>query len=244
MDRPFLYLKEDPANPYRLGRRQVPDAFPPERDARRLQAFFSKIETVTHVERVPCFDQGQLGSCTANAALGLMATEPYFEPGRLAALTEDRAVSLYEEETKLDDTQIPGQYPPDDTGSTGAWSMKALMNWGWISNYVHTRNTHVALGLLNTGPISIGVHWYQSMFTPDKDGNIPVDPQSGLAGGHQVAVVANDVTRQAVRIRNSWGTGWGDQGHAWLPWTSLDFLLHKGGDVVQPIPNIRKAAGR
>jgi C1A family cysteine protease len=237
VSRPFLYLPEDPSNPYRLGRRQIPDAFPADKDARRVSAFFARLKTVTHTEHVPVFDQGQLGSCTANAALGTMACDPFFEPGLAADLNEDWAVKLYEAETKLDDSQIPGQYPPDDTGSTGAWSMQALEQWGWIDNYVHTRNTHVALGLLNKGPISIGVHWFQSMFTPDAQNNIKVDPASGLAGGHQVCIVGNDIKRQAILVRNSWGTAWGDQGHAWLSWTSLDYLLDIGGDVVQPIMN-------
>ena len=234
MARDFRLLHEDPSNPYRLGRHLIPAAFPKDKDARTLGAFFAKIHTVHHDEHDPVFDQGQLGSCTANAALGVLACEPFWEPGR-DPLTEDVAVRLYSDETQIDNSQIPGQYPPTDTGSTGPWSMRALEKWGWIDDYVHTRRLHTALGLLNRGPISIGVHWYQSMFTPGKSNLITVDMTSGLAGGHQVAVIGNDTKAQAVLIRNSWGTGWGDGGHAWLRWSDFDRLLDKGGDVVQPI---------
>jgi C1A family cysteine protease len=48
-------------------------------------------------------------------------------------------------------------------------------------------------------------------------------------------VVANDVDGQRTLLRNSWGTGWGLDGHAWLAWTALDSLLGDGGDVVQPV---------
>jgi hypothetical protein len=232
--RQFRILPEKPGNPYRLGRHEVPDAFPEDKDACHLGAFFTKLKTVTHAEHDGVFNQGNLGSCTANAALGVLACEPFWEPGR-DPLTEDVAVRLYTAETKLDDSQIPGEYPPQDTGSTGPWSMRALEQWGWVDDYVHTRSTHIALGLLNRGPISIGVHWFESMFTPDKSNTIVVDPNSGLAGGHQVAVIGNDIHRQAVLVRNSWGTEWGDGGHAWLTWASLTQLLQLGGDVVQPI---------
>lgn len=230
----FRYLKEHPDNPYRLGRHQVPDALTPDKDARRLSAFFGKIQDADHRENVPVFDQGNLGSCTANAALGVLSCDPFFHAGR-TPFDEALAVRLYTDETKLDDTQIPGEYPPDDTGSTGIWSMRALEKWGWIDSYVHTRNLHAALVLLNKGPISIGVPWYRSMFEVDAKDFIQVDPASGLAGGHQVAIIADDVTQQAVRVRNSWGTSWGDNGHAWLKWGDLDHLLDSGGDVVQPL---------
>lgn len=238
----FRYLAEKPDNPFRLGRHQVHDALLPERDARQLHVLdrFLPIKTVTHKELVPCFDQGQLGSCTANAALGCLVTEPFGKAG--VSYTEDDAVALYTAETKLDDSQIPGDYPPDDTGSTGPWSMMALEQQGKIKSYHHTRSLHTALRLLNHGPISIGVTWYNSMFTPTNaapggpDGMvITVDEHSQVAGGHQVCIVANSVEHQHVLIRNSWGASWGDQGHAWLSWNDLDLLLHEGGDVVQPV---------
>lgn len=179
------------------------------------------------------FNQGQLGSCTANAALGTLVTDPFGHPG--ISYTEDDAVTLYELETRLDDSQIPGEYPPDDTGSTGPWSMLALEQQGRIKSFVHTRSAHHALLLLNTGPISVGVIWYQSMFTPDASATIHADTTSPVAGGHQVCIVGNDTAGKRIRIRNSWGTGWGDAGHAWLCWSDLDLLFREGGDAVQPV---------
>lgn len=234
----FRYLAESPDNPFRLGRHQVHDALLPERDARQLHVLhrFIGIKTVTHQEVEPVFDQGNLGSCTANAALGCLVTAPFAKAG--VTYTENDAVELYKVETKLDDSQIPGNYPPDDTGSTGPWSMMALEQQGKIKSYHHTRSIFTALRLLSHGPISIGVTWYNSMFdVVDQDGvkMIVVDEHSQVAGGHQVCVVGNSVEHQRVLIRNSWGTGWGDEGHAWLSWNDLDLLLHEGGDVVQPV---------
>ena len=229
----FHRFTESPNNPNRLGRHRMHDLLTPEREAFGFIDRFLPIKTVEHEEFVPAFDQGDIGSCTANAALGCLSTAPFGHAG--ITYTEADAVALYELETKLDDSQIPGEYPPDDTGSSGPWSMMALEKDGKIRSFVHTRDTHTALRLLNKGPISIGVTWYASMFTPDGDNVIHADETSGVAGGHQVCVVGNDVEKQRIRIRNSWGPSWGDQGHAWLSWADFAFLLHEGGDAVQPV---------
>jgi hypothetical protein len=229
----FRYLKELETNEYRMGRHQVHDALLPELEAVFEAGAQPKILSVVHQEFEAPFDQGQLGSCTANAALGCLVTDPFGHPG--VGYDEQDAVALYEIETKIDDRQIPGEYPPDDTGSSGPWSMQALEKQGRIRSWRHTRSLHTALRLLNAGPVSIGVPWYQSMFNPDSAGVLVVDPSSGVAGGHQIALTANDVAGQRVLIRNSWGTGWGQDGHAWLDWSDFDALLHDGGDVVQPV---------
>ena len=227
----FRRFTESPDAPYRLGRHQVHDALLPELAA--VVDETAPIVTVEHEEFLPVFDQGQLGSCTANAALGCLVTAPFGHAG--VAYDEDDALALYELETKLDDSQIPGEYPPDDTGSSGPWSMQALEKKGLIHSFRHTTALATALRMLNDGPISIGVPWYNSMFTPDDTATIHVDEDSGLAGGHQVCVVANDVKKKRVRIRNSWGLSFGDEGHCWLSWADFDKLLKQGGDVVQPV---------
>ena len=230
----FQRYPEHPNNPFRLGRHQVHDALLPEREAFGLVDRFLPIKTVTHREYEPVWDQGSVGSCTANAALGCLATDPFGADD--ASYTEDDALALYELETRIDDRQVPGHYPPDDTGSSGPWSMMALERQGKIRSWVHTRATHTALRLIKHGPISLGIPWFQSMFQVDTDGIIQVDETSGIAGGHQVCVTRNDAQKQRIYIRNSWGPDWGiDAGHAWLSWADLDFLLHEGGDAVQPV---------
>lgn len=227
----FRHLAEAPGNPYRLGRHQVPAALVAELEA--VIDLLEPIRSVAHEEYAPCFDQGRVGDCTMNAAYGCMVTAPYGHPG--VTVTQDTILSGYSLETGLDDSQIPGHYPPDDTGSTGAWSMTVLQHLGLIKSWHHTRALHTALVLLNKGPISIGIPWLEVMFTPDATGTIHVDRTATPVGGHQITVVANDTTNRRIRIRNSWGTSWGEDGHAWLSWDDFGWLLKQGGDVVQPV---------
>jgi hypothetical protein len=44
------------------------------------------------------------------------------------------------------------------------------------------------------------------------------EPQGPALAGHAFAVVGYDLPMQCLRIRNSWGRGFGDGGEAWLPW--------------------------
>jgi hypothetical protein len=219
--------------PFRLGRHVLHDARSLYWDADELVAHVTAPKTVMHQSVCVPWDQGELGSCTANAALGVLMTEPFHKASW--CFTEKDAVKLYSEETRLDDTEIPGHYPPDDPGSTGLWSMKALKNRGLISSYRHAFSLTTALRLLTLGPVSTGVPWFKSLFEPDPFATIHLDEASGLAGGHQVAVVGYDATTRKVRIRNSWGTSWGDGGYCWLPVDDWGRLLHLHGDVVVPV---------
>jgi C1A family cysteine protease len=53
-------------------------------------------------------------------------------------------------------------------------------------------------------------------------------PGDRLMGGHAIMAVGYDDNRQieasgpgALRIRNSWGTGWGQAGYGWLPYNYI-----------------------
>jgi len=85
-------------------------------------------------------------------------------------------------------------------------------------------------------PAMFGFTVYNSISQAEKTGKIPY-PTAGekIAGGHAIAAVGYDdnikikntnpkatETQGALLIRNSWGTGWGDGGYAWLPY---DYVL-------------------
>lgn len=175
-------------------------------------------------------DQGDLGSCTGNAAVQVLMCEPYASHlGR--TFTERDALSVYSAATRLDD--VPGSYPPNDTGSSGLAVMKALVERKLIRSYTHAFGIDHALGALMLGAVITGVDWYEGMFDPDPLGRVHL--KGDIAGGHEFTVVGYAGKRQWVRCLNSWGPGWGDGGYFWLSRKDWGKLLAAQGDVTVPV---------
>jgi hypothetical protein len=212
----------------------------------------SAIKSVDWTRRAAIFNQGNLGSCTGNAATGLLATD---SAGRVASTTvfitaagaaashglftnasyvldEAFAVKLYSLATILD--SYAGQYPPTDTGSSGIGVAKALKALGLASSYTHAFSLAALTSALQSGPVMIGIPWLNSMFSPGVDGRILVDEISGIAGGHEIALTAYDAATNEYRIDNSWGTSWGVGGSGYFSATDLTWLLSQQGDVTVP----------
>jgi hypothetical protein len=202
-------------------------------------------------------DQGQLGSCTGNAGIGCLGTDPLYDTVagvrafsqalrkliRRYSFDEAGAVALYSDATRIDDS--PGQYPPDDTGSDGLSIAKVLKAAGEIAGYQHTFTAHDALLALTVTPFITGTNWTQDMFTPDADGR--VHPTGAVAGGHEYVADEIDATNEQVWFTNSWGAGWGvvrdgRPGRFYMTFADYSALLAQQGDVTiftpltQPAP--------
>lgn len=67
-------------------------------------------------------------------------------------------------------------------------------------------------------PVVFGFTVYDN-FKPNAKGEIPMPRKGDRAqGGHAIVLVGYDDSRKAFLIRNSWGTGWGLKGYAWMPY--------------------------
>jgi len=212
----------------------------------------SALQSVAWTRRVPVLDQGQLGSCTGNAGTGALGTDSAARTASTSvtisvagaaashgcftagdhALDEAFAVSLYSLATVLDG--VPGQYPPDDTGSSGLGVAKALKALGLAAGYSHAFSLQALASALQSGPVIIGIPWLNSMFNPAADGRIPVDQASGVAGGHEIEIAAYDAGANEYWITNSWGSSWGLAGRGYLTAADLQWLLSQQGDVTVP----------
>lgn len=202
------------------------------------------IKSVDWTRRAPIFDQGNLGSCTGNAATGLLGTDSAARAGLTTVVLaddpnaswpvdENLAVEVYKLATTLDN--ITGSYPPDDTGSSGIGAAKALKKLGLATGYTHAFSLDALKSALQSGPVMVGTVWLESMFDPDlKTGFVKVDRKSQVAGGHEYVLSAYDATRQAFRIDNSWGASWGARGSAWITEADIQWLLAQQGDVTVP----------
>jgi len=202
------------------------------------------ITSVTWTRRAPVFDQGQLGSCTGNAAAGLVGTDsavrkgltstPVNKPGVVSVpVDEALAIDIYSLATTLDD--YSGQYPPTDTGSSGLAAAKALVKLGLATAYKHAFSITALQSALQSGPVMIGIKWLESMFEPGDGGLINVDRSSAVAGGHEFVVDGYDAANSTYRMTNSWGESWGAKGRAWFHEDDLKWLLSDHGDVTQPV---------
>jgi len=48
------------------------------------------------------------------------------------------------------------------------------------------------------------------------------------AGGHAVAIVGYDDAKQAFKVKNSWGTGWGERGYFWIGYDQMNNCVQFG----------------
>lgn len=217
----------EPTDP-RLGRHVFHDSRSRRFDLAELARPHLPTEPIRWARQGPVFDQGDLGCCTATAALGLMMTEP-FTGGEVFSAEDVHA--FYSAETRID--RLRGVWPPDDTGSNGLAAMKVLKRWGLVTGYAHAFSPYVAVAALTRGPIAVGTVWLNSMFEPT-NGRIYLDPASGVAGGHEYVIDGWDPKTRRVHMTNSWGEGWGDTGGATFEWADFVWLLGQHGDAVQP----------
>ena len=193
----------------------------------------STLSSARHLSKIPTLDQGQLGSCTGNAATKCLSYDPFWgEPevqqvlGSDEAADERYAVGVYSDATKLDD--YPGTYPPQDTGSDGLSVAKVLKSRGVISGYQHAFSLEALVSALAEQPVIVGTPWHQDMFHPAADGKQKIT--GAVAGGHEYCLDELDVENQRIWMQNSWGEQWGVQGRAYFTYDDMRSLLADSGD--------------
>jgi hypothetical protein len=211
----------------RLGRHIVHDERSRDFEAERA----AKIVSVEHATTGLPLDQGNLGSCTANALAGAVNTQPNYQAGGKVR-DENDAIALYKRETA--DEGEP--YPPNDPGGSGLAVCKAAIELGgWISSYTHAFGVQHALEALVKRPVITGVSWYDSFDQPDKDGLVEIKPGAQVRGGHEFVVVQIIAEHELVGADNSWGLTFGLNGRFYFSFETWDALLQQQGDVTVPV---------
>lgn len=200
-------------------------------------------------------DLDALGSCTANAATALVSVlhtaDTLAQYGLNTAdpvAAELWAIGLYADATTKDQWH-DSQWPTTDCGSSGLGVAKALKDHGLIDQYGTATTAEELCQLLQTGPVLMGLPWHEAFSSPVSDlallDEIPDWQNSPVVGGHEVCITAIEEVayddgngrlfhdHTILRIRNSWGSGWGDNGSFRMS-LSLYNSLRQGIDLIQP----------
>ena len=195
----------------------------------------------------PVYDQGQLGSCTANAISGAIQFEQkkqgakVFMPSRLFVYYNERVIEgtvnsdagaqirdgvksvanigvCPETEWPYDITKFANK--PGPKCYTDAKKCEAV-------GYQRLDSTNLLQlkGCIASGfPFVFGFTVYDAFESPAvaKSGilNMP-GPKEKVVGGHAVLAVGYDDSTQRFTVRNSWGKTWGIKGYFTIPYTYL-----------------------
>lgn len=189
----------------------------------------------------PIYDQGRLGSCTAQA---LIATFQFDDPNWRGS-----ALFLYYNERMLDNSVSSDKGSSISTGirsltqhgvcSESLWPYdcdkfatlpsaqcykSALEHQTLSSHHVTQDLTSMKESLLSGEPIVLGFMVYES-FESDAvaaTGLVPIPtPTEKCLGGHAVVVVGFNESARHWIMRNSWGPSWGDKGYFYMPYEYL-----------------------
>jgi C1A family cysteine protease len=194
----------------------------------------------------PVYDQGQLGSCTANAIGGALEfdqmkqKETAFTPSRLfiyynervieGTVDSDSGAQIRDGVKSVNKQGAPPEsdWPYDIAKFKDKPPQKAYDDAKQHEAILYQRLTPTLgqlKGCLAEGfPFVCGIVVYESFESQDvaSTGQVPL-PQAGeqQLGGHAIVAVGYDESQQRFIMRNSWGTSWGMAGYFTLPYPYL-----------------------
>lgn len=181
---------------------------------------------------IPRLDQGYEGACVGFAWSHELAAKPK----KVLNVTDDYARNIYHDAQKIDEWP-GGAYPgasPFYEGTSVLAGAKVVRERGAMEQYRWCFNlTDLLVAIGYTGPVVLGINWYEGMFNPDSKGFI--HPTGSIAGGH--AIIANGVSirNKLVKLHNSWGEDWGINGECYISWDDIERLLHEQGEACVPL---------
>lgn len=210
-----------------------------------LRAIPPSVDLTSQLPEV--YDQGQLGSCTANAIAGAFQFDEIKQkapdvsiPSRLFIYYGERAI----EGTVNEDS---GAQIRDGIKVVASKGVCPESEWPYnISKFAQKppaqcfndakkykavtyqrliQDLNTMKGCLAEGyPFAFGVTVYESFMTDAvaKTGVVPMPSTSEkVLGGHAILAVGYDDSTRLFKFRNSWGTGWGKDGYGFIPYAYL-----------------------
>lgn len=173
-------------------------------------------------------DQGNTSSCVGASCRG------WLNAGPVRNISGPSFLDIYKAGQKID--EWPGEEPAYYGTSVRA-GFKVLKSLGYVSTYGWAFDLETALNhILTVGPMVFGTTYTTEMMRADKDGFIHYDGQE--VGGHAYLIVgANretkcpDGSKGAIRMVNSWGRDWAQNGRAWISFKDAEALIKDYGEA-------------
>ena len=204
----------------------------------------------------PVYDQGQLGSCTANSIAGaIQFIHKSLTPSRLfiywneremeGTTSEDSGAEIRDGISTVVNTGIISEeeLPYDISRFTVRPSEKCFQDakTDKVSEYlrINQNENEIKQCLASGFPICFGIQVYES-FEGDnaaRTGNVPNPDlnKEQCLGGHAILIVGYNDNGRYFIVRNSWGPSWGVQGYCYIPY---EYILNP--DLASDFWTIRK----
>ena len=192
------------------------------------------------------YDQGQIGSCTANGTLSafrqLLINEGLgdFNGSRLASYYWSRwiegttksdsgatirdAVKVVATRGVAPETAWPYNVAKIFVGPPAAVGTAAKKNIALLYQSVPLTQDAICQAVYKNGNVIIGISVYSSFESASvaKTGIVPLPAKTEqLLGGHAVHLVGYNLAKGWAIVKNSWGTSWGDAGYCYIPFSYL-----------------------
>lgn len=190
----------------------------------------------------PVYDQGELGSCTANAIAAafefdaIKQNKEVYTPSRLFIyynerkknnnINEDAGASIRDSVIEISNfgvcPEVMWPYdinkfkdlPPEKCYYDALWNK--CIEYKKVEQNLDQMKQCLAEGF----PFVFGINVYDSFMSDEvaKTGLVPI-PKSdeNLQGGHALLMVAIYPKKKLFGFRNSWSSSWGDKGYGYIP---------------------------
>lgn len=178
-------------------------------------------------------DQGSSSHCVVYSWMHWVEDGPVIQDGIPTTRTKPMFdIKRFYHECQLRDPW-PGTNYPGTSVRAGAKILKELnviKEYRWAKSITEIANT-----ILTIGPMVAGTKWFENMSKPDSKGYAV--PTGTSQGGHAYILNGVDTKKKVLRIKNSWGKGWGKDGYAFITFNDFEKLLNDGGECCIAIEN-------